>query len=445
MKSLSLFKPTLVRRFAISVKEEGWKPALGKAKAYIALVLFDKAPAAIPEFTSYSMQGDNTTSSQEYLTPFWSDISQRSAFHIKTPPAALSKNRSVAVIGDLNLPQCRKYRVEQPAEIWEQLGVKYDFSSLQDLPRAVKILQQATHLIVYRTPNCPLLTMYLYEARRLKLPVLYDIDDPLFSVSAYETYSNMKNVSAFEHSHFVSMAPRYLDAMNMADIISVSTPRMAEHTRLYSSRPVHVRRNFADHDTLMISEKVLKRTVKKNDDTFRVVFASGSNGHEADFASIENSVTTFLKSDKRRKLLILGRFDANLLPSSLGDQIEIKPFSSYDNYLSALATADCNLMPLTYDVFNQCKSGVRLLDSAVVAVPSLVSNIGDLPHLVEDGKTGHVINPNGDWLAALETMAGNKRLCAEMGIAARCHVSKSWVAHTGPPIIDTEIVDWVRQ
>ena len=36
--------------------------------------------------------------------------------------------------------------------------------------------------------------MYLYEARRLRLPVLYDLDDPLFSISAYETYENMKGI-----------------------------------------------------------------------------------------------------------------------------------------------------------------------------------------------------------------------------------------------------------
>ena len=44
----------------------------------------------------------------------------------------------------------------------------------------------------YRGLNTPLFSMYFYEARRLRLPVLYDLDDPLFSVSAYETYANMK-------------------------------------------------------------------------------------------------------------------------------------------------------------------------------------------------------------------------------------------------------------
>lgn len=446
-----MLRPSLIRRFFLSVKEEGWRPALQKAKTYTSLVVLNQAPTALPETAHNPTQHMDTpsnapsegSSGQQYLAAFWSDVAQRSAFHIQRAPALLSQRRSIAVIGDLNLPQCRKYRVEQPSQIWEQLGVKYDFSSLQDLPRAVRILQQATHVFLYRTPNCPLLTMYLYEARRLKLPILYDIDDPLFSVSAYETYSNMQNVSDTERSHFIAAAPGYLDAMNMADFVTVSTPLMANHTRLYTSRPVHVRRNFADQETLETAQQILNKSKQSDTDQFCLAFASGSIGHEADFAIIQESVTAFLKEDPHRKLLILGRFDTSLLPRSLEKQIDYKPFVNYREYLSALAAADCNLMPLSNDVFNQCKSGVRLLDAAAVKVPSLVSEVGDLPHLVEDGKTGCIMKENDDWLAILNALAKEKKACRAMGAAAHHHVSTKWSAHPRPPIIDNEVIEWV--
>ncbi len=426
----------MIARFFRAVREEGWRVAFAKTRSYLAMRL---SGAGRSVFGRGSAGG-----SGNYLSGFWQEIAQKDAFHVSQAPAVLTKARRIAMIGDLNLPQCRKYRVEQPAEFWAKLGVEYSYAHYQDIPRAVAALQNATHLMFYRTRNDDLKAMYLYEARRLRLPVLYDLDDPLFSVSAYETYENMKALPKRMKAHFLAEAPKYQGAMDLADIVTVSTPGMAEHARLYTARPVRFRRNFADQATLAAAEAALAGAPRDPAAPFRVAFASGSMGHEVDFGLISDDITGFLDADPNRQLLILGHFDEDLLPETLRGRVEAHAFTTYDRYLENLATADCAVMPLTDDLFNRCKSAVRVIDAAAVAVPSLVGRVSDMAHMVREGETGRVLGPNDSWRDALEALARDRAGAHQMGQAARADLQANWTARPDLPIVEQEIIDWVR-
>ncbi len=431
-----IFRRDRFRRFAKVLREEGLRSALVRTWRYLALRLRGGGPtgqfhiAGSPEHTG------------AYLTPVWLDLAEGQAFHVTEAPAILTGRRQIAMIGDLNLPQCRKYRVEQPDELWRLAKADYIFSHYMDIPRATSILQDATHVMFYRLANMPVVSMLAYEARRLRLPVLYDIDDPLFSVSAYGTYQNMKGLPAWRRRHFVNEAPKYLDVMNGADVISVSTPGLADHARMYTSRPVHVRRNFADRVTLQAGTQARAQAVR-DPNVFRVAFASGSRGHEIDFAEIEQDIATFLKRADNRRLVILGHFDMARLPASLRGRVEAHPFSSYEAYLRVLASADVAVMPLADDLFNRCKSGVRVIDAASVGVPALVGTVGDMASLIEDGRSGRVLAPGESWAEALEQIAAEGN-ATEMGRAARADLEARWSARLEQPVIDREILEWVR-
>lgn len=387
-------------------------------------------------------------SSGRYLTLFWREMASKNAFHVTAAPATLSRTRRIAMIGDLNLAQCRKYRVEQLADLWVDENTEYNFSHYEDVPCASHLLQDATHLMLYRTQSTPLMDMYLYEARRLKLPILYDIDDPLFSVSAYETYQNMASLPDALKTHFVNEAPKYLSAMAMADIVTVSTPGLVEHTRDYIPGPVHYRRNFADTATLAAASAVPDLSSRKAMGGFRVAFASGSQGHEVDFALIAADIGRFLAEDPARKLVLLGHFDVTLLPAALRDQVETHKFTDYADYLTNLAGCHAAVMPLTDDIFNRCKSAVRVLDATAVGVPVIVPDVGDFSAVVKQGKTGFVLSQDqarsGGWYNALDQLASDRPAALAMGAAAASDLRRNWTARSRRPIVEPEVVKWVR-
>lgn len=427
---------SLIRRFVTSIREDGVHIALAKMRSY-AKMRWDGSSHSALSVASFDANSDD-----KYLQGIWQQLAQGEAFHVSAP-ATLSNRRSIALIGDLNLPQCRKYRVEQLAAFWNSNGVDCEFSHYQDLPRVTRILSQSTHLIEYRLQSNPLTEMLRYEARRLQLPIMYDIDDPLFSVSAYENYGNMKALDPWMKAHFLSEAPKYLAMMNGADVLSMSTPGLAKHAALYSQRPVFVRRNFADAETLEAGTKVMLDQ-PATDGIFRVAFASGSQGHEVDLMTIMPVLETFICEAPDRRLMILGYFDPSHLPKALAERTEVIPFSTYDLYLAALRRAECAVMPLANDVFNQCKSAVRLIDASAVGVPSIVGTVGDLPQMVLDGETGHVAHQSNDWLTLLRAMELDRSGTAAMGYAARSNLEQRWCGNDAPHIIAPEIMDWVR-
>ena len=420
------------------MREEGARSALRKARNYTILRLRGIAPSIL----GGAGQG-RINRNENYLAGAWQTLAREDAFHVTQAPALNSNRRRVALIGDLNLPQCRKYRIEQLAEFWTARGVEVDYAHYTDVPRCAALLQQATHLMEYRLQSSRLTGMYRYEARRLRLPVLYDLDDPLFSVSAYETYENMKAVEPELKAHFVAEAPTYLDMMNGADILTVSTPGMADHTRLLTARPVHVRRNFADAATLEQGRAAMDQAAP-DDGLFRVCFASGSRGHEVDFAIIADQIIAFLDGGANRRLMILGHFELALLPEGLRSRVETHDFTSYDQYLATLAQADCAVMPLTNDIFNRCKSAVRVIDAASVGVPSIVGTVGDMSNMVQQGKTGFVADSPSAWGDALEDLAKDPNATRAMGQAARSDLETRWSGSDAAHIIDREIIDWVQ-
>lgn len=433
-----LFKLNLIKRFIDSFKEEGAKEAFRKARTYTGMKMRNRGAGTVGQ----TAQG-HARSDDQYLHGIWQELARQEAFHISAAPALHQKHRQIAMIGDLNLPQCRKYRVEQLAAFWQARGVDFEYSHYQDVPRAARILQNATHVMEYRLQTMPVTEMLRYEARRLRLPILFDLDDPLFSVSAYETYRNMESVGPELKAHFLSEAPKYLSMMNGADILQVSTPGMVEHTSLYTQRPVYLRRNFADDETLEAGRSAIAAR-SADDGLFRVAFASGSQGHEIDLAEILEPLAEFIMADPNRRLMLIGHFKPEHLPEGLIDQVETTKFGTYALYLEALARANCAVMPLCDDIFNRCKSAVRVIDASAVAVPSLVGTVGDLSAVVKHGKTGFVAQEISDWTNALEALAADPALGRKMGNAARVDLETRWHGSNDAHIISPEVLKWVE-
>src|ERR1700751_2504958 len=82
------------------------------------------------------------------------------------------------LIGSLDLPQCRKYRVVQKQEMIECVsGTKMTISHYSDVYRWRTQLQTADKVILYRIPDEMRCQEIMIEARRLGLTVCYDIDN----------------------------------------------------------------------------------------------------------------------------------------------------------------------------------------------------------------------------------------------------------------------------
>ena len=84
-----------------------------------------------------------------------------------------------------NLPQCWLYRVEQKRQQLLQLGCQPTVLTLHELQTVASIpllLHDMDGLLIHRLPASQLLFSLIAEARRQGIPVLFDLDDLLFSL-----------------------------------------------------------------------------------------------------------------------------------------------------------------------------------------------------------------------------------------------------------------------
>ena len=124
-----------------------------------------------------------------------------------------------------------------------------------------------------------------------------------------------------------------------------------------------------------------------------------------------------------------------LCPDKLRPYVhEVRPGVPIDTYPQALAALDLDLAiaPLEQNLFNECKSNLRLLEYGACGFPVVCSDIacyrGDLP-------VTRVKNRFKDWVDAIRMHTSDLQAAAHAGDALRAQVYRDWMLE-GPHLAD---------
>ncbi|MEX0828173.1 MAG: hypothetical protein WD005_04390 [Haliea sp.] len=247
----------------------------------------------------------------------------------------------VLIVGALDLPQCKKYRVLQKVKFCENAGWPCHYTSYTDEIRALGYLQIATTLILYRVPAGAQFDIYLAEARRLGVQVLYDIDDPIFDHAVYRENPNLDYIAPTEKDVILDSVALYRNAMSQVDGLIFSATFLAELGRQQFSAPVFVWRNLIDAATLSAAEHLdLSRSRDDRPGAPLVIaYCSGSRAHEEDFRVASPALLALMKQCDHVVLRVIGHATLPDDFSRFGQRVEPRPFSSYPQYMEALAVA----------------------------------------------------------------------------------------------------------
>ncbi|WP_138468518.1 glycosyltransferase [Poseidonocella sp. HB161398] len=420
----------LANRLRTIAREEGTRAALGRVANYGRIRL--------AQTTVGKAVGFGTAARSIYaLGPTWQHLARSGVFFGSQGSA---QQRHLAVIAEASLPQCTRYRVEQMSGLARACGMGFAAADHRDEAESLTALQMASHVMLYRLEPGARTWMYLYEARRLGLPVLYDLDDPLFSVPAIT--GSQVSLPEILTRHFADAAPGILAVMGACDAISVSTPALVEAVRAFLPRPVFLRRNYADADMLA---GLPGAAPVAGGPGLTLALASGSDGRLGDLEVARPALERFLAADSGRRLMLIGHgldHHAGLDPSLVRQIIPV-PFQDYPLYLAQLAEADAVLVPLADDPFNLCKSAVRAFDAAAAGRPVIASPFGDLPAAVRHGKTGWLAETEAEWDAAFDALAARADRGRELGRAAHAELHREWSDPASARITDAGLREWL--
>ena len=325
---------------------------------------------------------------------------------------------AMLIVGPLDLPQCRKYRIVQKLELLQGLGIECRMSHVEDTVRVYNLMQTATHLMFYRVVASPLVEGYLDEGRRLGLKVAYDIDDPIFDADTYRANRNLETLDATERAQLLASAELHLDVMRQCDMVTVSTLTMAELVRQRLPVDPWIWPNAVDAESQGLARLFEGRPLPAEEQTV-IAYMSGSRAHDRDFESIAPILAELLAERPFLKLMLVGYVQPPSCLQAHENQLERVPFGNYHEYFAALARAQIVVVPLLIDGFNECKSAIRFFEASLLALPTVASRVGQFREVIIDGETGYLAENPGEWRAALAALAGNAELRRRIGRAAR--------------------------
>ena len=297
------------------------------------------------------------------------------------------------------IPQCTRYRVLNKAEQLRKHGFEVKVTNLSDFQ--LSMAQNASHIIIYRSPISPELLRLCHLAKDYGKPVFFDIDDLVFDTVYTDQLSYTQGLNPVEKGNYDAGVRNYGYMLENCDGAITSTNQLQEELKKYQST-VLLNRNLASDELISISSQFLK-DYSQVSDVVKIGYFSGSISHNENFELIKQAIKQLLKKYSNVQLHIVGILDIPKDMKPFENQIVTHDYVDWDKLPALISEVDINLAPLVDSIFNRAKSEIKWIEAALVKVPTVASKIGAFSDVVIDGETG-LLATDDQWFDKLEAL-----------------------------------------
>jgi glycosyltransferase involved in cell wall biosynthesis len=311
------------------------------------------------------------------------------------------------------------YRVQNQIEQLQIAGIDAAACHPALLPIA-HALRGIDLLVLYRLDDTPATRRILALARARGTPVVCDTDDltwdlRMIEYCALEQYHGPEGLAPFR-----AKITRERALLAQADAYLASTEYLAGLLRRDFARPTFVNPNAIARATVVASAPLFETRARREASAHPTLgyFSGWAKAHEIDLAVASAGVLRALDVLPGSRLRIVGHFDLASLPERLRAQVEIAPFVPLGQLPSAIAQVDINLAPLADNPHRRSKSAIKVLEAALVGVPTVASDLEPYD-LIRHGETGILAADSDGWYAGIMALAPDSALRKRMGTAAR--------------------------
>ena len=311
------------------------------------------------------------------------------------------------------IPQCTRYRVLNKAEQLRKHGFAVKVVNLSDFQ--LSMAQNASHIIIYRSPISPELLRLCHLAKEYGKPVFFDIDDLVFDTVYTDQLSYTQGLNSVEKGNYDAGVRNYGYMLENCDGAITSTNQLQEELYKYQSK-VLLNRNLASDDLIAISSQYIK-DYSQTSDIVKIGYFSGSISHNENFELIKPAIKQLLTKYNNVQLHIVGILDIPQDMKPFENQIVTHDYVDWDKLPALISEVDINLAPLVDSIFNRAKSEIKWIEAALVKVPTVASKIGAFSDAVVDGETG-LLATDEEWFDKLEALVLSPELRQKIADAA---------------------------
>jgi glycosyltransferase involved in cell wall biosynthesis len=234
--------------------------------------------------------------------------------------------------------------------------------------------------------------------RRLSRKVIFDVEDNVFLERGSEHNRFVKALKSREKT-------RYL--IRKADHVITSSPFLNDYCMSLNEK---------GHCTYVSSSVDTDRFVPANRYSNDGPITIGWTGTFSSRPYLDLLRPVFLKLLTRIdfKLRVIGNF-AYSLP---GVNLELIQWTK-EREVKDLQGIDIGVYPLTEDEWVFGKSGLKAIQYMAFGIPTVATNIGTTPQIIDHMHNGWLVRTEQEWLEAIETLTRDGALRRRLGEAAR--------------------------
>jgi glycosyltransferase involved in cell wall biosynthesis len=240
----------------------------------------------------------------------------------------------------------------------------------------------------------------IHEAKRLNVRTLWEVDDLIFDREVLINSKTLSQLSSDVLGPLIDGAALYREAMLACDEGIASTSGLADAMLAAGVPVVSIVENALDQQTLKAAENHLSHR-RIADDWVRIVYGSGTNTHNVDFAEAADAILDIMNEFPQVKFRLIGLLELPEGFKRFRSRIERIAFCEYEEYLGYLSECDISIAPLENYIFNEAKSNIKFLEASIVKVPSVCSPRSGFTSIIIDGENGLLAEKFTDWKLAL--------------------------------------------
>ncbi len=316
-----------------------------------------------------------------------------------------------------------RFRVTHFMEQLGYLGVSSEHLLLEQVE--TYILKDYDAVVIFRIRYCEKLKEFIQSAKKRGLPVLFGIDDFLFSYQEIEDYASTSVVLG---ENFKELIKSYYDSMNLCDAYILSTETLARETRkIFKGKTAIVNRNVASAEMLSLSLKAKKRAVKKAGQVVIGYYCSAIT-HTFDFKTLEDVLERLMEEYDYLHLKIAGPFEEIEKFKKFKDRVHYYKQRDFRELPELLASFDIILMPIIESLLHQCISENKWMETGLVGAVAVASDTEELTRVIQHGKTGLISKTQEDWYENISKLITDTAYREELSRNVHEYVLENYVA-----------------
>jgi glycosyltransferase involved in cell wall biosynthesis len=323
-------------------------------------------------------------------------------------------------------------------------GMTASYFFLQDLLAIDRLADYADVLVLVRVRYDADVERLIRTFRLAKKPVLYDIDDNIFTLEATPLLVSSldQGLTRFGRiEKWVGVVGRIRHSLQEVDGIITTTDFLADQLRDQFDVPVTVVPNFLNLEQWQYSATLRQQPTPPPDDAPIIGYFSGSASHNRDYQIAEEGLRHILTVFPKATLRIAGYLEPPASLDPYTNRIERLPFMDFLGLQKAISEVSLNLSPLQHNAFSYSKSELKYFEAAAAGVLTVASPAPVFTQAIVHNENGYLAH-GVDWPEVLEeALTAPAHIRAQRVQSAVDHVTN----HYTPVVMAPQIVAALRQ